>query len=171
MHGNVFLNNSLSTLRWGMSTFSSILKEDIQGKPIGSSIEVKPQSAGFEPAREYPNRFRVYRLNHSTTTARLCNFCVFSAILFIASKLRLLVTFSIMTRYQILNGKKELQFKIFFLRITLKSQFINKLIPNYRWTSGVHNQALVRHQWQKFTLRNQVKPAVGRIRTCAGISQ
>ncbi len=27
------------------------------------------QSAGFEPARAEPNRFLVYRLNHSATTA------------------------------------------------------------------------------------------------------
>ena len=32
-----------------------------------------PQSAGFEPARAEPNRFLVYRLNHSATTA--CDVC------------------------------------------------------------------------------------------------
>ena len=30
-----------------------------------------PWSAGFEPARAEPNRFLVYRLNHSATTTSL----------------------------------------------------------------------------------------------------
>ena len=32
-------------------------------------IKTNSQSAGFEPARAEPNRFLVYRLNHSATTA------------------------------------------------------------------------------------------------------
>ena len=35
---------------------------------IHSVNSQKPLSAGFEPARAEPNRFLVYRLNHSATT-------------------------------------------------------------------------------------------------------
>ena len=43
----------------------------VRGKE-GANVKIdnhQSQSAGFEPARAEPNRFRVYRLNHSAMTA------------------------------------------------------------------------------------------------------